>query len=143
MTQDDEHLRLLAIAHRVLGGLCCLFALFPMFYVAMGLLFASGGFAGGKPEERLPAAFMGAMFIGLGGFFLVTLMAYAVALFLAAKYLTERRRHTFCVVVAAVSCAFQPIGTVLGVLALIVLFRPSVKALFGVGPDPGTPAAPA
>jgi hypothetical protein len=143
MTQDEEHLRLLAIAHRILGGLCGLFALFPLFYVAMGLLFATGGFAGPKTEDRLAAAFVGAMFIGLGGLFLLTLVAYGIALWLAGRYLAERRRHTFCVVVAAVSCAFQPIGTVLGVLALVVLFRPSVKTLFGVAPDPAAPVASA
>ena len=44
----------------------------------------------------------------------------------------EDYRQTFCVVVAAISCCFTPLGTVLGVFTLIVLFRPSVKALFGL-----------
>jgi hypothetical protein len=33
-------------------------------------------------------------------------------------------------VIAAIQCAFTPFGTVLGVFTLIVLVRPSVKALF-------------
>jgi hypothetical protein len=109
----------------------------------MGLMFASGGFAASKPEERIPAVFMGALFMGLGGMFLVCLVTYAVALFLAAKYLTERRRHTFCVVVAALSCAFQPVGTVLGVFTLVVLYRPAVKAMFGIAPPPAPGASSA
>jgi hypothetical protein len=36
----------------------------------------------------------------------------------------------FCLVVAGVSCLFMPFGTILGVLSLIVLNRPSVKLLF-------------
>src|SRR6187401_1775064 len=140
MTQDDEQLHLLAVFHRVLAGICCLFSLFPLFYLGMGVLFATGGFAVGKPEEHLPAAFMGIVFASLGGIFLAGLVTYAVALFLAAKYLDERRRHTFCVVVAALSCTFQPFGTVLGVFSLIVLFRPSVKLLFGIAPTPASPS---
>ena len=41
--------------------------------------------------------------------------------------------------VAAISCTFTPLGTVLGVFTLIVLFRPSVKTLFGLDSPP--PAA--
>ena len=37
---------------------------------------------------------------------------------------------------AAISCAFMPFGTVLGVFTLIVLLRPGVKELFGVGTAP-------
>jgi hypothetical protein len=32
--------------------------------------------------------------------------------------------------VAALSCAFMPFGTVLGVFTIVVLVRPSVKQLF-------------
>jgi hypothetical protein len=35
-------------------------------------------------------------------------------------------------VIAAVECIFFPFGTVLGVLTIIVLMRPSIKSLFGV-----------
>jgi hypothetical protein len=35
-----------------------------------------------------------------------------------------------CFVVAAIECIFMPFGTVLGVFTIIVLSRPSVKALF-------------
>ena len=57
-------------------------------------------------------------------------VGYALSLFLAARYLAARRRHMFCVVVAAISCAFSPLGTVLGVFTLIVLYRPSVREQF-------------
>lgn len=139
MTQDEEHLHLLSVFHYVLAGLCALFALFPLAYVIFGMAMMGGGLFPEKPGE-LPAAFAGCFVAGFGAVFLLFLTVYAVALGLAGRYLKERRRHTFCVVVAAISCAFQPIGTVLGVFTLVVLFRPAVKAMFGL--PPGTaPAA--
>jgi hypothetical protein len=94
--------------------------------------------AGMATEKGSPFAplLAGCFVAGLGGIFLVFAVAYALALFLAARFLAERRRHTFCVVVAAISCTFTPLGTVLGVFTLIVLFRPSVKALFGLDAPP-------
>lgn len=142
MTQDDEHLHLLSVFHLVLAALSGLFALFPLAYLVFGLVMMGGGLFPAKPGE-LPAAFAGCFVAGFGGLFLAALSGYALALFLAGRYLRERRRHTFCVVVAAISCAFQPLGTVLGVLTLIVLFRPSVKATFGISPPPPPPGPPA
>ena len=134
MNQDAEQLHLLSVFHYVLAGLCGLFALFPLAYVGMGLAMMAGmGAEKGGPFGPLLA---GCFVAGMGGLFLVFAVAYALALFLAARFLAERRRHTFCVVVAAISCSFTPLGTVLGVFTLIVLFRPSVKTLFGLDAPP-------
>ena len=43
----------------------------------------------------------------------------------------------FHYVVAGIECIFMPFGTVLGVLTLLVLMRPSVKALFDEPPSSG------
>lgn len=145
MTQDAEQLHLLSVFHHVLAGLCALFALFPLAYVIFGLAMIGGAGGGLFPQKsgELPAAFAGCFVAGVGGTILVALTGYAVALYLAGRYLKERRRHTFCVVVAAISCAFQPLGTVLGVFTLVVLFRPAVKTMFGIGPQaaPGPSSA--
>jgi hypothetical protein len=58
--------------------------------------------------------------------------ALAAAVFMAAWCLKNRRRYIFCLVVAGFECFFAPFGTVLGVFTILVLSRPSVKALFGV-----------
>ena len=39
----------------------------------------------------------------------------------------------FCTVVSGIACMFMPFGTVLGVFALIVLNRPSVRKRFENG----------
>lgn len=137
MTQDEEQLHLLSVFHYVLAGLCSLISLFPLIYFGLGLAMISG--MGHRGSDRFGPFFAGCFVAGFGGLFLVFAVGYALALFLAARFLAERRRHTFCVVVAAISCAFSPLGTVLGVFSLIVLFRPSVKTLFGLEatPSPG------
>ena len=140
MNQYEEHLHLLSIFHLVLAAICAVIALFPLAYLIFGLTMMGGGLFPDRPGE-LPAAFAGCFVAGFGGLFLALLIAYAVALYLAGRYLQERRRHTFCVVVAAISCAFQPIGTVLGVFTLVVLFRPAVKAMFGL-PAASPPSPP-
>lgn len=134
MTQDEEQLHLLSVFHYVLAGICALFSLFPLIYFGMGLAMMAG-MGGAKPGELAPL--LGGCFMaGMGGLFLVFAVGYALSLFLAARFLAQRRRHTYCVVVAAISCCFTPLGTVLGVFTLIVLFRPSVKLLFGLAPPP-------
>lgn len=44
--------------------------------------------------------------------------------------LRRQRRRTLCIVIAAILCDSVPLGTILGVFTLVVLFRPSVQALF-------------
>lgn len=137
LTQDAEQLHLLSVFHYVLAAICSLFSLFPLIYFGIGLAMMAG--AGGDPPSPFGPRLAGCFVAGIGGLFMVAAVGYALALFLAARYLAERRRHTFCVVVAAISCGFSPLGTVLGVFTLIVLFRPSVAALFALEATP--PAA--
>ena len=54
----------------------------------------------------------------------------AVLLAVTGRKLSQQRGHTFCFVVAILECLWMPLGTILGVFTLVVLTRPSVKALF-------------
>ena len=107
----------------------------------LGLSFLFGGF-GPPPEEEFPFTIFGLMFtlipavIILGGWILA---GFIVA---AGYFLSKRRHYTFCLVVAGVECVFIPFGTVLGIFAIIVLVRPTVKPLFEAGPpEPEVEAA--
>ena len=74
--------------------------------------------------------------LALFSLFPVIHLAIAACVALAGRKLTQRRGHLFCLVVAGVECCFFPFGTVLGVLTILVLTRPSVKHAFGVsGPS--------
>jgi hypothetical protein len=74
--------------------------------------------------------FIGWIFAAIGGVLLLFAMTATVLCFFAGRSLGERRRWTFCVVVAALCCFHFPFGTAIGICALIVLNRPSVKAVF-------------
>lgn len=127
-TQDQQHLDLLGIFHYVVAGLGALFSLIPVVHLAMGLAMVTGHFPH-KPDEPDPAMF-GWIFVAVGGAFILFGLTFSALLAYAGRCLRQRRRHTFCLVMAAISCAFMPFGTVLGVFTLIVLTRASVKPLF-------------
>ena len=81
----------------------------------------------GQPES----VFVGSLFIIFASVFILAGWAFAVVVLVEGKFLARRTRYTYCLVVAGVECIFMPFGTVLGVFTIIVLSRPSVKALFG------------
>ncbi len=143
MFQDAEHLKLLAMAHYVVGAVTGLFACMPLIHVAMGVMMLTGKFPGGTGTGGMPpdAMWMGWLFIGMGGLFVLAGWATAIGMFLTGRWLSARRNYTFCFVVACVECLFVPLGTVLGVFCLLVLQRPSIKALFHPDGDRGEWAA--
>jgi hypothetical protein len=136
MTRSDrEHLKTLAICHYVLGGLCFLVGLFPMIHLAVGVAIVSGAFPGPPPDGSFPPEFFGWLFIGVASAVIAFCWGLGLALVQAGTCLRQRRWRTFCMVVAGVSCLFKPLGTILGVLTLIVLMRPSVREAFAPAPS--------
>lgn len=83
-----------------------------------------------QTRERKGQVFAGAIFTVLALGMIITSWIVAALVVLAGKSLKQRKRHTFCMIVAGIECLFMPLGTVLGVFSLVVLTRPSVKALF-------------
>lgn len=132
----ESQLRLLSIFHYVLAGLSALFSLLPIIYIGVGVAMLSGAFDGREGRSAPPPAF-GWFFVAMGAVFLLMGATYVVLLALAGRFLARRRHSTFCIVVAALSCAFFPFGTVLGVFTIIVLARPDVKAAFDRASIPG------
>ena len=130
--QDQQHLQLLSIFHYVIGGITALFACFPIFHLIFGLSFLVGSIAT-PTEEGIPMAAVGAMFTIFPACIILIGWALAASIALTGYYLSKRLHYTFCLVVAGVECIFMPFGTVLGVFTIIVLVRPSVKALFEGG----------
>ena len=127
--QDLQQLQLLSIFHYVVAGLTAAFSLFPAMYVAMGTVFLTlpeSAWEGSEP----PPPFVGWLISGIGGCFLLAIVGLAILTGLAGRNIARRRRYTFCLVVAAINCLVMPFGTALGVFTIIVLSRPSVKALF-------------
>ena len=129
MNQDEEHLRLLSLFHYVFAGILALFACIPVIHLVLGIMMvARPDFFG--PAKNQPPAFMGWIFVVFGGGFILCGWSLAAVVAWAGRCLGRRSHHTFCLVAAALACVFMPFGTVLGVFSIIVLSRPSVKALF-------------
>jgi len=124
--QEEQHLQLLAIFHYIVGGLTALFACFPLIHLTIGLVMVFGGFSG----NQAPPAFVGWLFIILGGGFFLVGQSLAICIIIAGRFLAQRRRYPFVFVVACCECLFMPFGTVLGVFTIVVLSRESVKSAF-------------
>ena len=138
--QDTEHLRLLSIFHYVVAGLAALFALLPIFHFVIGIAMIGGW--GDFPHQDPGAELVGWMFVVFASAFILTGWVFAACLVFAGRYLAQRRRYTYCLVMAGMACMFMPFGTVLGVFTIITLVRESVKSLFegdvAATPEPET-----
>jgi hypothetical protein len=136
-TEDREHLKLLAIFHWIVAAFVALFSLFPILHLIIGLNMVGGRWPHDAKLEQgpFPIEAFGWFFIVFACLWILCGIALAICLALSARYLTQYRRRTFCMIVAGVSCMFFPFGTALGVFTLVVLSRESVRALF-VDPRP-------
>jgi hypothetical protein len=70
------------------------------------------------------------MFIIMGSLIVLGGWTIGILMIIAGQKLKRRESRTFCIVIAALECLIQPFGTVLGVLTIIVLMKPSVIQLF-------------
>ena len=125
-SEDLDHLKILSIFHYVLGGIVALVGCIPMIHFAFGVAMATGGI----PAEEGEAAIVGCFLMAIAAFVIFLAWGFAACLVLAGRFLAQRRHYTFCLVVAGVACTMAPLGTVLGIFTILVLVRPSVKALF-------------
>ena len=131
MDRDTEQLNLLAIFHYVVAGLAALFAFFPLLYTTVGVIFIFATRHGtAKPGEDLPPEFLGWIFAVLGSLLFLMGIAMAICILVAGRSLALRKRYSFAFVMACIECLFIPFGTILGVFAIVVLSRESVRALF-------------
>lgn len=131
-TETGRHLDLLAVFHYVLAALTALFSLFPVLHLAMGIWMVSGEFPheGMKAQGPFGPEAFGWFFIAIATTIITMGLTLAGLLVMAGRRLKQRRSHTFCLVVAGLTCMNMPLGTVLGVFTLVALMRPGVKEAF-------------
>lgn len=133
MNEDLEHLRLLSIFYYLMALLIALFSLLPVFHLLLGMAMAFGW---GDFEGDPPPPLIGWMVSCIAGFLVLLGLTCAACFALAGRNLARHRSWIFCMVIAGIACSMMPIGTVLGVFTILVLNRPSVRALFA----PSSPA---
>lgn len=132
--EDRRHVELLGVFHYALAALAALAGTCPVLHLIMGLVLLFGGFE--SAEGEAPPAWFGALFVVVAGVLILAGWVLAVLAWLAGRRLRGFRAYRLCFGVAVAECLFVPFGTLLGVLTLVVLSRPAVKAGFGV-PDGG------
>jgi len=131
MSQDREHLQMLAIFHYVVAGLAALFSFFPLLYTTVGAVFIFAARHGtAKPGEDLPPEFLGWIFAVLGSLLFLIGIAMAICILIAGRSLALRKRYSFAFVMACIECLFIPFGTILGAFTIVVLSSESVRELF-------------
>jgi uncharacterized membrane protein YfcA len=98
--------------------------------VAIGLLFLLVPAFSSKGPQNLPPQLFGLFFIVIGGCMVALGWTAAICTFISGRYLAQRRRRMFSLVMAVVMCLMMPFGTILGIFTLIVLSRNSVQRLY-------------
>jgi len=87
----------------------------------------------GSPSKNDPPPFFGLFMMAMGaGIIFLGLVPRGMP-GRRRRSIAAKKRHLFCLVMAGLMCVLcNPLGTVLGIFTIVVLMRPSVKALFGV-----------
>lgn len=111
-----------------MGLFSCMF----LVHITIGVLALLAPSSGNAPPELARAG--GVLFVTVGSVGLLFGWTLAALLIVAGAKLRRRRSHTFCLVIAGISCLFMPFGTVLGIFTIIVLSRPEVRATFAPAP---------
>lgn len=129
-SEDEQHLQLLSIFHYVVAAITAFIASFPILHFLMGIVLIVSSLAALREPGALMALILGLLFTAFAGVIILLGWALAFCIMLAGIFLYQHKRYMFCLALAGVQCAITPFGTVLGIFTIIVLVRPSVKALF-------------
>jgi len=140
VNDDLQHLRWLTIGHYICAAIMAMFACFPLIYVIFGLIFLLAP-PPAHSGEVFPSRAFGLIFALIGGAAALCGWSFAALIVAAGRSLAARKRHTFCIVIAAICCAVFPLGTALGVFTILLLSRPAVKAMFQQQEAVGAPQA--
>lgn len=131
---DEEHLRLLALFHYISGALTIAFASLFIFHLIF-IVFAMNNpeifRVPQRPEEfeTMPQQLLG-MFAAFIGSFVIGGIAYGVVQIVSGRFISRRRYRTFSFIAVFPNILFIPYGTLLAIFTLIILERPSIKALY-------------
>jgi hypothetical protein len=130
MNDDVKRLHWLVIGHYVNAAITALFSCLPLIHLSIGLWLLFDPPQPAPGAAQFPDRMFGLLFAVIGGGMALFGWTLAVCNFVAGRSIAARKRRKFCIVVAAINCAFFPQGTALGVLTLLALLQPSVKAMF-------------
>ncbi len=132
----NDYLKLISIFQYILAGFTFLTSFFPILHLGFGLfmLFAPEASLCEMAKDGCADVFltrmMGVLFVCVGGGIMLSGFAFGGAILLTGRYIAQRRRPLFCMIVAGLECMFMPLGTALGVWTLFLLLKKEVSVLF-------------
>ncbi len=115
-----------------MGGLiaiasCC----FPGIHAIMGIALLIGGLVQGNPASH-GAAIAGGIMALVFVTALLLVWAFVACVIISGRKLANRKNRVFSLVIAAILCAFAPLGTALGIFTIIVLVKEPIKELYAI-----------
>ncbi len=130
---DEAQLKLLAIFRYVVGVLMMFFSCIPMIHVAIGIVMILRPEDLGRHGHQDPIleTIFGYVLAIMGSLAILTGWTMGGLVLYSGRMIRQHRRRMFSLVMAGLMCLFFPFGTALGVFAFLLLFRPSVAALYG------------
>jgi hypothetical protein len=127
---DEEHLRLLSLAHLISGWVTIAFSsLFIFHFIFMLVAALNPEIFPAPPNGKSPATpdKIFVIFAFAFGFFILMGISFGVAQIVSSKFIKSKKNRVFSYVVGVLNLAFVPYGTVLGICSLNVLGRESIK----------------
>jgi hypothetical protein len=129
MDRDAQHLRWLVLGHYVLAALTVLGAL-PFIPCATTVALLTRLTHTLLPPELFPREAVAELIrYTLWSVFAMSLVHASVVAYIG-WCLAQHRHHLLCLLFSAMNCLMVPFGTALGIFAILVLARPTVKQLF-------------
>lgn len=131
MDENESHLDNLSVAHYAAGALMVAVACLPLFHMFIGLFMVFGEESFMPNAKEKPPELFGWLFFAMGLIFFLIGQVIAGCVIASGRFLKQRKNYTFSFIIACVSCALFPFGTILGVFTIIVLSREAVKLKYG------------
>ena len=133
---DQEHLRMLQLGYLIAGILEIVFSSFFIGHIVIGILTLTHVMT--WPKDPFMPFSPGWMFLIMGSIVVLGGWTLGALTLIGRLFLRRRQHYIYLLVLAGISCVLvAPVGTALGVFTFILLFRPSIRALFQ---SPATPA---
>jgi hypothetical protein len=137
MDRDTEDLRRLALAHYVVGVLTALMALPFVVGTWWGVRLMRhpetlGEWSLLPSELDFPPELIAQMVVFFFASILLLVLVHAAVVAWVGWYIARARRYWVVYIFSLLDCTYVPFGTIIGIWALVVLHRPSVKVRFGL-----------
>jgi len=128
----EKQIKTISILYFVFSGFSFLMLMFLLLHYTIMSKFSTMEFPvrEGEPDPTKMMAPMLDMMI----YFYVAMgvlgVLFAIATFLTGLFMLQKKKRTLCIIGAAIGCLSVPLGTALGIWALLILFDKKTKPLF-------------